>query len=300
MSAALTISAVSSGADTLTVTAHGQATGAGPAAVFVGSGGVIPGGLAPVTDYWLVVVDANTVKLADSSAHALANVTLDITSTGTLPLSLLIGIPYRRATTYVAGISQIKSDDLNTFEDSLTALWNLLTGQAQALFNGVTLAGGLTLALNQNVTLAGNGTVFLGATGDLKHGTRTIGIPIQLPVANGGNAPNVAITTAYIVPIALLAGNRILAVRAVIKDSATGPTKLHVSLGSAVASAGGGAYTNVASSADSAGTAAVQTLSLAGLTTVVAAGSIYAAMIIYSTGVATCQVYGVEVDYDRP
>lgn len=147
---ALTISAVDATANTLTVTAHGQVTGNGPAAVRVGVGGVIPGGLAPVTDYWLLVVDANTVKLATSSANALANVTIDITSTGTLPLTLEIGIPYRRARTYVARAvnvagAQVKSADLNSLQDVATALWELLTGQAQSLWAALLVAVDTTL-----------------------------------------------------------------------------------------------------------------------------------------------------------
>jgi len=130
---ALTISAVSNLTNQLTITAHGLNTGDGPAAVFAGSGGAIPGGLAPVTNYWVIKIDANTIQLASSSANAMSNTAIDITSNGTLPLSLLVGIPYRRATTYAAGV-QVKSADLDAFEDTFTALWNLLTGQAQSLW----------------------------------------------------------------------------------------------------------------------------------------------------------------------
>lgn len=65
--APLVVSAVSTGADTLTATAHGRSNGDGP--VQLDSSGTLPAPLASSTDYWLIVVDANTLKLADSYVH---------------------------------------------------------------------------------------------------------------------------------------------------------------------------------------------------------------------------------------
>jgi len=159
-----TITAVSFSAGTLTIPAHGRAPGDGPAALFAQPGGVIPTGLAPVTDYYVIVVDANTIKLASSSANALANVPLSFSSNGTLPLQLLIGIPYRRARTYVASSvsvlgSQVKSNDLNSFEDFDTVMWNLLTGQPQSIINGIRLANAAEASvgpINGNLDYLGN------------------------------------------------------------------------------------------------------------------------------------------------
>ena len=134
MSANLTISAVDHTTGQLTITAHGQVTGNGPARLFAGASGVIPTGLAALTDYWLFVVDANTVKLADSSAHALSNTPVTFTTNGTLPVSLLIGEPYTRSTTYVGGVSQIKAANLNDRQDAQTQFWNMITGQSRAFF----------------------------------------------------------------------------------------------------------------------------------------------------------------------
>ncbi len=130
-----TISAVDTGNEQLTVTAHGQVTGNGPAAVrAVGAGSALPSPLAPVTDYWLIVVDANTIKLATSQANALAGTAINLTSVGSGTLVLELGIPYRRARTY-APISQVKSADLNAIQDALVAAHGLITGQAQSILS---------------------------------------------------------------------------------------------------------------------------------------------------------------------
>lgn len=63
--------------DTITATAHGWATGRKVAAS--NSGGALPGGLSATT-YYIIVVDANTVKLATSLANAQAGTQVDITS----------------------------------------------------------------------------------------------------------------------------------------------------------------------------------------------------------------------------
>lgn len=62
--------------DTITLTAHDFTTGLKVAAT---TGGVLPGGLS-ATNYFVIVVDANTIKLATSLANALAGTDVDITS----------------------------------------------------------------------------------------------------------------------------------------------------------------------------------------------------------------------------
>ena len=83
----LLIAAVNAGANTLTVTAHGRATGDGP--VQLETTGTAPGGAATLTDYWLIVVDANTVQLAATFLNAMDLVPLDLTSAGTGSHSLV-------------------------------------------------------------------------------------------------------------------------------------------------------------------------------------------------------------------
>lgn len=69
-------------ADTLTAASHGLLTGDGP--IRVSSDDTLPDGLTADTDYWIIYVDANTVKLAASLALALAGtaVTFDDDGTG--------------------------------------------------------------------------------------------------------------------------------------------------------------------------------------------------------------------------
>lgn len=67
--------------NTLTMTAHGQATGSlGQAS---NAGGALPTGISAVTNYYIIVVDANTVKIATSLANAVAGTAVDITGNGT-------------------------------------------------------------------------------------------------------------------------------------------------------------------------------------------------------------------------
>ena len=68
--------------DTLTATAHGLVTG--DSVQFTNSGGGLPAGLTAGTTYFAVVTGANTFKVADTLAHALAGTNIvDITTAGT-------------------------------------------------------------------------------------------------------------------------------------------------------------------------------------------------------------------------
>jgi hypothetical protein len=70
--------------DTLTLTGHGAITGYGPVRFSLqGDASALPAGLATGTDYWLIRVDENTVKVASSFANALAGTAIDITDVGT-------------------------------------------------------------------------------------------------------------------------------------------------------------------------------------------------------------------------
>lgn len=71
-----------------TATAHGLNTGDGPVRVS-NSGGALPAGLAAVTDYFVIKVDANTFSFATSLANALAGTAIDLTTNGTGTQTLL-------------------------------------------------------------------------------------------------------------------------------------------------------------------------------------------------------------------
>ena len=72
--------AVSTTADTLTMTAHNYSTG--DVITYNANGGTAIGGLADATAYHVIRVDANTIKLAASAANATAGTHIDLTGTG--------------------------------------------------------------------------------------------------------------------------------------------------------------------------------------------------------------------------
>lgn len=72
--------------EAVTATAHGKETGFGP--VRLATSNTLPAGLALSTNYWLIVVDANTVKFASSEANALAGTAVNITDAGTGTFSM--------------------------------------------------------------------------------------------------------------------------------------------------------------------------------------------------------------------
>lgn len=153
------------GTDEITTSSpHGLATGDGPASVR-NVGGALPTAapaLVALTDYWVIVTGASTLKLATSSANAMANVFIDITGAGTGTHYFEIGIPYRRPRTYGVG-SQLKSADLNDNFDAWKALYALLTGQSQSVWDGIELAGDLyhgDRELNLNATSGGGNANF--------------------------------------------------------------------------------------------------------------------------------------------
>lgn len=167
---ALTITAVNSATDRLTIAGHGLVTGAGPAAVY-SAGGIVPAGLsgspaAGFTSYWVIVDDANTVRLASSNANALAGAAIDLTSIGSGALYLLLGLPFRRPRTYGPG-SQIVSADLNATFDAMIAR---LAGFRTLLIPGPSAlpAGSAPLATAQNIgfaTFSNNTQIFMSITG---------------------------------------------------------------------------------------------------------------------------------------
>lgn len=82
------VTGVNTSLDTLTIPSHGLSTGAAPTAVQ--SSGTIPGGLVAATEYWVIVVDANTIQLASSLQNALDGTAIDITSSGSGTIKLAV------------------------------------------------------------------------------------------------------------------------------------------------------------------------------------------------------------------
>lgn len=69
--------------NTITKANHGWSTG--ECTSYFSSSGGLPGGMAVLTNYWVVVVDVNTIKLATSRTNAIAAtpIVVDITTQGT-------------------------------------------------------------------------------------------------------------------------------------------------------------------------------------------------------------------------
>ncbi len=92
--------------DAITLTTHGLLTGDGPLQVTTSN--ALPGGLALLTNYWVVKVDANIIKLATSLYNAMYGTTLDITSTGTGNQTFSDTVNTRRAgSMFVAAGSEV-------------------------------------------------------------------------------------------------------------------------------------------------------------------------------------------------
>lgn len=121
--------------DTLTITAHGYLTGDGPAVAL--SEGTLPGGLAAVTSYYVIRIDADHLKLATSAANALAGTAINITDAGSGVHRLLSGVPFARPRNLVAGVSQIRAAETHDAWDSLIALQRLVTRQPQSVIPGI-------------------------------------------------------------------------------------------------------------------------------------------------------------------
>lgn len=64
------------------ITAHGLQTGDGPVRL-TNSGGALPAGFALATDYYVIVVDANTLQLASTRANAFGGTAVTISGDGT-------------------------------------------------------------------------------------------------------------------------------------------------------------------------------------------------------------------------
>jgi hypothetical protein len=110
-----------SGTDRLTIAGHGLVTGDGPVNVFgYGTGAAhsgLPAPLAPDTNYWVIRDSADAIRLATSSALAVAGTAINLTTNGTGRSYIGIGLPYGRPRSYAQG-SNIFSDDFNMIFDA--------------------------------------------------------------------------------------------------------------------------------------------------------------------------------------
>ena len=137
-------------ANTITLTAHALAVGL---KCQLTTTGVLPAGLALTTDYFVIDIDANTIKLASSLANAQAGTAVDITAaagggTHTLtPTSLAGGVMKLQASNDNSNWVDIASATAN-----ITATGSVMVNAATAGYkwgraNVVVTAGMLTTEL---------------------------------------------------------------------------------------------------------------------------------------------------------
>lgn len=175
---------------------------------------------------------------------------------------------------------------------------------AGATFMVVDNTGAITVATNP--TLATNASIVLSGTGRVEHGTKTLsmhGSAFSAGTTGGVTSYNTSQGLAFalssgqaLAPIVLPVGARILAVRVFIKDNVTSPTKITASLSSLTNAA---VNTTIASSAQSSGAGANQTLTITPAATTIASSTGYTIALTVNN-VDTCFVYAAEVDYDQP
>ena len=274
---AITITSVNTGTEEITATAHGLLTG--DRFRLRNVGGALPAAtpaLAAVTDYFAITTGANTFKVSDTNAHALAGTNIvNLTGSGTGTNTVEYGLPYSNPTVLPAIGGQISSPNIAASWNALVAIYDLLTHQPQSVF-----------------------------------ATEVIPVPRCAPGFTGSAADQAALVPAGTsapsgrhMPIGGLAiGRTITAVRARVVDE--GPTNtLIVLLTKYDPGATGGAptssTTDVAStsSAASSGGGLVETIQTTGIAVTVEAGVTYNVTVRKSNGAsATCRVLDCEID----
>lgn len=126
--------------NTITIAAHGYATGL--KAALTTSAADLPAGLS-ATDYWVIKVDANTIKLATSAANALAGTAVNITDSGTgthtLTPASITGGSYKL---------QASMDDVTYFDlsvtNNVTVTANFIHEKVDPMFNFVRVVWAIT------------------------------------------------------------------------------------------------------------------------------------------------------------
>lgn len=197
-----------------------------------------------------------------------------------------------------------------TFASTL-GVTGLITATAGVTAGGlVTANAGVSVPTGQNITLAG--------TAAIKKGSRTKSFDVHslIPVGTGSQAAtyqqstNTNIRTDFVTagtPVAaslcvnagLDNGDRILAVRAYLKDVSGQPALTLRLIGAD--RAGSGAINGV--TATSAASGATQTITLAAVNHTIgttSVGPVYAHISTASNGSGTYSVFAVEIDYDTP
>lgn len=292
------VSAVDTTANTLTATGVAASGGALGTVLQTGDrlrlrnvGGALPAAtpsLAPVTDYFAIRVDDDHIKLAVSNSDAMAGTAIDITGgLGAGTTEIQFNLPYC-VPRIDAGGTQVFSRDNNATWNSLVALYDLLTGQAQSVFSGVSLAGDLAVGghlktVDPITFSAGFGVPNVGGS------TASVGVSVGgVAVLFLGTSVGV-----HTFPLILPVGLKITAWSMQFNKTSNATQTLHATLTSNdgtsdVATSIGSTQTNAANNPG------FISLGQAGLSTVVAAGSTYF-INVFGSGVTGDFVYGYSV-----
>lgn len=136
--------------NTITITSHGFFTGLKVAL----TGTNLPAGLS-ATNYWVVVVDANTIKLATSLANSLVPTVVDITTQGTTADADLAPATLSQVVKLQASIDGTNFSDISGKTVTITAagnqVWDLQFPTYLIVRTVVTpTSGAMTLVLNFN------------------------------------------------------------------------------------------------------------------------------------------------------
>lgn len=127
--------------DVCTKVAHDLTTGL--KVTVSNAGGDLPAGLAAVTDYFVIVIDSDTFKLASSLVNALAGTAVDITDAGT-------GTHTITPTAIAGGTYKVQAsvDDSNWVDvaaaTAITASTTVLVEKLEPMFNFVRVVYAIT------------------------------------------------------------------------------------------------------------------------------------------------------------
>lgn len=165
---------VNSANDTITITAHGFTTGDG-VYLYQNTSKTIPG-LTNFTEYYVRVIDANTIKLAVSSANAIAGVTIEITQPDN-------------------DVTFNTSTDVNVSTDVITSSSHPFTTGDAVLYNngGGTTIGGLTNNTTYYVISTGANTIKLATT----YANAVAGTPVAIDLTSTGTGAAHSLTADY-------------------------------------------------------------------------------------------------------
>lgn len=155
-----TVTSINTATEEITAAGHGLLTGDRFRLHNVNGASALPAAtpsLAHMTTYFAIRTGTDTLKIATSSANALAGTAVDITGSSSPGLLLEYGLPYCEPRVAAPG-SQIYSADDNAAWDAFKALHALHTGQTQSTWTDATFSVPISLTgvISPSTLAAGN------------------------------------------------------------------------------------------------------------------------------------------------